>query len=67
MIMVVKPYLINFCTCSYNIFNSEVQDISTNLALCIYAKGYEKEVNKEPVIQCKQDDWSLLIINEGDE
>lgn len=43
VIMVVKPYMINFCICSYNFFHSKVQDISANLVLCIYTKVYEKE------------------------
>jgi len=27
----------------------------------------KRKVNNEPVIQCKQDYWSLLIMNESDE
>lgn len=63
MIMVVKPYPINFCICSYNIFHSKVQ-FPQNFALHLYQRIQKIKVNKEHVIQCKQDDWSLLIINE---
>lgn len=68
MVVVVKPYLINFfCICSYTSFTAKSDAFFKPCTLHLYQKIQKRKLNKELVFQCKQADWSLLIINEGDE
>lgn len=68
MITIVKLYLNNFYVCSYNVFNKlSPRYFKKPYMLLLYQIIQKRKVNKEPEISCKQDDWSLFIVNEGKE